>query len=376
MREEMVRWPPPAGSRQGAKVGARPAAAGWPWSDGTGGALRVHPAARKDQCKPGKLVPAVPSLPVPLRRRRASTGLSTRRRWPATTWLCRSRTGAPCGWTPTWPTQVRRARGARGGAAPPWRAGGAGAGVVFSAARGRPRAASLWWGRLVASCACPPTHPCSLPPSSRAEGLVAMDEDEGEDEVGGKKSKARKRARSGYLLDDFASVGAAPDETGGCSANGDGWAAAWLAGACLSAPARRARASKREQATDNRCCAAPAPVPTARHAHATCPLPRPLLPPPPPPQSLRPRAGPRAPAVSSSRTRTCSASGGASATSEHARHALALPPAAGRCRGWALPVGLHVDCSAADRAGMAGKRGTSPAPPDPCHNTTHSICSL
>ena len=45
-----------------------------------------------------------------------------------------------------------------------------------------------------------------------------MDEDEAEDEVGGKKSKARKRARSGYLLDDLASVGAAPDETGGCSA--------------------------------------------------------------------------------------------------------------------------------------------------------------
>jgi hypothetical protein len=46
-----------------------------------------------------------------------------------------------------------------------------------------------------------------------AEGLLPMDEDEAEDEVGGKKSKARKRARSGYLLDDLASVGAAPDET-------------------------------------------------------------------------------------------------------------------------------------------------------------------
>lgn len=41
-----------------------------------------------------------------------------------------------------------------------------------------------------------------------------MDEDEADDEVGGKKAKARKRARSGYLLDDLASVGAPPDETG------------------------------------------------------------------------------------------------------------------------------------------------------------------
>lgn len=50
-----------------------------------------------------------------------------------------------------------------------------------------------------------------------------MDEDEADDEVGGKKAKARKRARSGYLLDDFASVGAAPDETGGWRGVGAQW---------------------------------------------------------------------------------------------------------------------------------------------------------
>lgn len=55
-----------------------------------------------------------------------------------------------------------------------------------------------------------------------------MDEDEADDDVGGKKAKARKRARSGYLLDDLASVGAAPDETGAffiihAACNSGGW---------------------------------------------------------------------------------------------------------------------------------------------------------
>ncbi|KAL4433965.1 hypothetical protein ABPG75_000406 [Micractinium tetrahymenae] len=47
-----------------------------------------------------------------------------------------------------------------------------------------------------------------------AEGLVPMDEDVGDEEEYAKKAKGRKRPRSGYLLDEFASLGAgAADET-------------------------------------------------------------------------------------------------------------------------------------------------------------------
>lgn len=55
-----------------------------------------------------------------------------------------------------------------------------------------------------------------------------MDDDGGDDnEYGRKKAKARKRPRAGYLLDDFASVGAADDETGarGRGGCGRGWCA-------------------------------------------------------------------------------------------------------------------------------------------------------
>lgn len=58
-----------------------------------------------------------------------------------------------------------------------------------------------------------PTEPCSASPP--AEGLVPMDEDAGDEEDYAKKAKGRKRPRPGYLLDEFASLGAgAADETG------------------------------------------------------------------------------------------------------------------------------------------------------------------